>query len=126
MKREDKYCLVIAIILTIIFLILTVICNLIGVKEAIPYIYAIYLTFEFFISTYMVKSIKNKVDKSNKSDLYEFLTVTDILINYFSCFFRKYGTSQSIKNIASIIFIISWIMCLFLCLLWIKYGKKQK
>lgn len=125
MKREDKYCFVIIIVLTIIFLILTVIFNLIGVKEAIPYIYAIYLTFGFFILTYMANSIKNTY-KSDKSNLYAFLSKTDILINFVSCFFSKYGTSQSIKNIASNIFKFSWIILLITCLLWIKYEKRQK
>lgn len=119
MKREKIYCLLSAFVISILFMIFTLKFTSMGVDAM--FIYFVYLASTFAVLVSILAVIKNKESKANQ---YGLLVTIDILMVILSFIFALLGIIQSIKNIAHIIFVFTFIMLPFFCGLWIKYEKK--
>ena len=121
MKREKIYCLLSSFVISILFIILTLKFTSIGVDAML--IYFAYFTLTFAVLVSILAFIKNKKSKTNQ---YGLLATIDALMTIFSFIFAMFGIIQSIKNIAYIIFVFTFIMLPLFCGLWSKYEKSEK
>lgn len=108
-------------VLSILFIILTLKFTSIGV-DAIP-IYFAYFTLTSAVLVSILAVIKNKKSKSNQ---YGLLATIDALMAILSFIFAMFGIIHSIKNIACIIFVFTFIMLPIFCGFWSKYEKNEK
>ena len=123
MKREKIYCLLSAFVISIFFTILTLKFTSISV-DAMLFIYFVYWTSTSYVFvSILLAVIKNKESKANK---YGLLATIDALMAIASFVFALFGIIPSIKNIAYVIFICTFIMLPFFCGLWNKYEKSEK
>lgn len=121
MKREKIYCLLSAFVLSILFIILTLKFTSIGVDAILIYFGYFALTSAILVSILAV--IKNKKSKANQ---YGLLATIDALMTILSFIFAMFGIIQSIKSIAYIIFVFTFIMLPIFCGFWSKYEKSEK
>lgn len=120
MKREKIYCLLSAFVISILLMILTFKFTSIGVEAMLIFIYFV-LTSAVMVSILAV--IKNKKLKANQ---YGLLATITALVAILSFIFSIYGTTQLTKNIACIIFALTFMMLPLFCGLWSKYEKNEK
>ena len=125
MKRKKLYYLLITFIISICLVICLVILTLeftLIVVSDMPLIFLVYFMLTFSVMVSILAVIKNKKSKTN---LYGLLSTTTALIVVLSFIFSLFGTMQLMKIVAYIIFIFTFIMFPFFCVVWSKYEKEE-
>ncbi len=116
MKRKTLYCLMISFVVSIMLCILT--SKLTSIGNDIIFVFLAYFMLTFLISFSTLAFKKNKKSKVNK---YALLSSADALIVVLSFIFSLCGTIPILKNIASLVFVFSFILLAVFCVLWSKY-----
>lgn len=117
MKRENIYCFITAFVISILLSILTIKFTFLLIHVIILCSFA-YFCVLLAIFGSISPFIKNKKSKEHK---YRLLATIDTLIVILCFIFSLYGTIQTIKNIAYIIFIFAFILLFPLYSGWIRY-----